>query len=387
MQNNNTNPVNSRPSKHRTLLIVYVVTITIWVICAISFRIYNNHNLPIDSLKEQVIPYNPNADPLNSVELGLYIKNITNFDPLNKNYGVNGWVWIKWPTSLKSIIDMQKKSPEILLNFVNKIDDWDFILRPINKEPLKVGEGMLYQKYRFSGHFFASNPDFRRYPFEKINLPVILELGGENVTAKGEPVGLIIDQKNSGINVHSEISGYRTKGFDIKGGSHEYITNMGNSLSNTHSTKIPFVKLEINHQKYLNGAFLKLIVPLVTIMTLTLFTASISSSGWDIRVGIPPTVLLSLIFLQQSYLEKLPELHYITFLDSVYNICYLINLVLFGLFLWGGNEYHAEATEAEKLVTIIRIDRINRNFQIGLTLLLIIGVAFNWTIIDKQLFY
>jgi len=126
-----------------------------------------------------------------------------------------------------------------------------------------------------------------------------------------------------------------------------------------------------------------LLLPLITVMALALFSPSISSSGWDVRVGIPPTALLTLIFLQQTYQTWLPELSYITFLDSVYNVCYYANLMLFGLFLWGTNEY-SMASEEEKPAVVERIDRIDRYFQVLLVAMLIIGISANWFFIADR---
>ena len=59
----------------------------------------------------------------------------------------------------------------------------------------------------------------------------------------------------------------------------------------------------------------------------------------DARAGIPVTVLLTLVFLQQTYRAELPQLPYLTFLDQVYVIAYVVTLLAFGLVLWNGRRY------------------------------------------------
>ena len=112
-------------------------------------------------------------------------------------------------------------------------------------------------------------------------------------------------------------------------------------------------------------------------MVLSLLSPSISATGWDVRVGIPPTAVLSLIFLQQTYQNWIPELPYITFLDTIYNVCYATNLILFGLFLWGTNAYNL-ASEQDKVSVVERIDRLDSYFQKGLVVFIMVVITINW---------
>jgi hypothetical protein len=54
----------------------------------------------------------------------------------------------------------------------------------------------------------------------------------------------------------------------------------------------------------------------------------------EFRLEIPIAVLLTLIFLQDGYRSELPNLPYLTFLDSIYVIAYLTSIVSFGLVLY-----------------------------------------------------
>ena len=59
----------------------------------------------------------------------------------------------------------------------------------------------------------------------------------------------------------------------------------------------------------------------------------------DARAGIPVTVLLTLVFLQQTYREELPDLPFLTFLDQVYVIAYVVTLLAFILVIFIGRRY------------------------------------------------
>ena len=54
----------------------------------------------------------------------------------------------------------------------------------------------------------------------------------------------------------------------------------------------------------------------------------------EFRLEIPIAVLLTLIFLQDGYRSGLPNLPYLSFLDSIYVIAYLVSIVSFGLVLY-----------------------------------------------------
>jgi len=135
--------------------------------------------------------------------------------------------------------------------------------------------------------------------------------------------------------------------------------------------------MEIAYKKAPVATFVKIFLPLVSVMVLSLLSPSIFATGWDVRVGIPPTALLSLIFLQQTYENWIPELPYITFLDTIYNACYVTNMILFGLFLWGSNAYNL-APEEDKASVVARIDKLDSYFQKGLVVFIILSITTNW---------
>ena len=59
----------------------------------------------------------------------------------------------------------------------------------------------------------------------------------------------------------------------------------------------------------------------------------------DARASIPVTVLLTLVFLQQTYRDNLPDLPFLTYLDQVYVVAYVVTLVAFVLVIWIGRRY------------------------------------------------
>ena len=95
----------------------------------------------------------------------------------------------------------------------------------------------------------------------------------------------------------------------------------------------------------------------------------------DVRLAIPSTARLTLIFLQQSYHDGLPPLPYLTFLDQLFAVGYAIALGLFVLFTWGTNVY-AKARPEEREMISDRIDRTDLIFQlVSLVVFITVAVA------------
>jgi hypothetical protein len=98
------------------------------------------------------------------------------------------------------------------------------------------------------------------------------------------------------------------------------------------------------------------------ILAFVLVSPSLPSSMGDVRLAIPATALLTLIFTQQTYRDQIPSLSYVTFMDWIYAFAYLVSMTLFVLFCWGTARYSA-ASEDDQPATAARIDRVDKSFQ------------------------
>jgi uncharacterized membrane protein YqjE len=95
----------------------------------------------------------------------------------------------------------------------------------------------------------------------------------------------------------------------------------------------------------------------------------------DVRLAIPATALLTLIFIQQTYRSEIPSLSYLTFMDWLYAFAYIVSMSLFILFCWDTYRYTV-ASEDARPATAARISGIDTAFQriaivgLGVTVLL-----------------
>lgn len=364
-------------------LFKYLVISVAFVAIGLSYRHYDLRARS-QTHREVLLPIEGHQSPEATVEIGLLIDNLYAFEADKKTFDADGWIWLKWTQALQRKMTQAGAKPDELFQFFNQVDDWDANFTPGSDDPIPMPDGRLYQKFRFSAHFYVNELDFRLYPFQTIRLPVVVELTNEKLKGEGPTLGITLDETHSGLGDYADLGGYLTRGYDFKAYLHEYKTSLGEPASSSGPRRLPQARMEVSYQKAPTAMLLKVILPLITIMALALFSPSISPSGWDVRVGIPPMAILTLMFLQQTYQTWMPELPYITFLDTVYNMCYLANLVLFRVFLWGTSEY-CSASETDKPAVVERITRIDRYFQWGITTVVMVIIAMNWYALSHQI--
>ena len=107
-------------------------------------------------------------------------------------------------------------------------------------------------------------------------------------------------------------------------------------------------------------SILKYFLQLFIVVGIVLLAPSLEGELGDIRLAIPSTGLLTLIFLQQAYQSEIPQLDYLTFLDWFYACGYVISIGTFVLFVWGTNFYQRASKDGkdQALETINRADLV-----------------------------
>ncbi|MEY3881043.1 MAG: hypothetical protein RIQ94_1839 [Pseudomonadota bacterium] len=363
---------------------IIVPFIIVLILTAILMTLIQFNYFDADKLqpKDQLISVVATSikSPESSIQIGAYIDNIYNLSINNKTFDANGWVWVTWPEKVEDFFQARKLTPDKWLNFANEIDNWDFKLEQFHDAPIKLKNGHFRQGFKFSGHFYLNDISFYKYPFETLNIPLIFELTdfSEIKTDKSiHDLYLIPDQSTSGVGSYIDLTGYNTIAFNVFSKIHIYGSSFGSEIMETKPISTNQVIFQTTYKQSTNAALLTQFLPLTIVMLLVLLSPMLSSSLWDVRLGVPPTALLTLVFLQLGYREKLPDIAYITFIDSIYNCCYLVILIIFVLFLWGSNKINL-ATESEKALLIEQIDLIDKRFQLAIPAIMIIIILLAW---------
>lgn len=318
--------------------------------------------------------------PVSTATFGIYVEKMYDFAVQSETISAEGWVWLIWPQEFQNHLDAQKISMADLLIGTNILGASDPAVVPSNENPIKLSDGRFYQIFSFQGRFDAYGLDFRRFPFQTVRLPLTFSLNPENATLNFSQIRLVPDLKQSGIGYHTKIPGYITTATRLEEMIAEFRTHFGLPMDVTKlDSRFSSVQMEVIYHTSFISAFLQLFLPLIVVMTIVLLAPSLGGGLWDVRIALPSTALLTLIFLQQGYRAQLPALPYLTFIDQIYTICYAATVIVFALCVWSSNQLDSTAA-ADRHRVIERINRIDRRFQIGLAIALVILTIFSWLI-------
>jgi hypothetical protein len=293
-----------------------------------------------------------------AVKVGAYVDNFHDLSLQNRRFVAEGYYWLEWPQSLQNKLDSEKIEPKSIIVLANQVDNWDGQINSFSEEPIRLANGNYYQQFQFSANFYIPEINLRRFPFESVELPVIFEIGDDSLAIQKGNVILVPDaSRNALVGSFAEINGYRITSSVLKPTVHTFGTNLG---LNNGDLSYSGVALQATLKSTPLPSILKYFLPLMIVVGIVILAPSLEGELGDIRLAIPSTGLLTLIFLQQAYEADLPELDYLTFLDWIYACGYVIAIGTFLLFVWGTNYYQRTPKKGKEqaLATINRADII-----------------------------
>lgn len=311
------------------------------------------------------------------VKIGLYIENVYDFNLSTQSLAAEGVVWITWPQAFQDLLDAEDLTVEQVVTPVNKVNSWDSILKPFYAKPIRLPDGNYHQIVRFGGRFYVDLLDLHRYPFEKLSFPVIFGMNVMSDAFRIDRVRLVPDVAHSGVGSYVDITGFITDSYEMKEYVQRYPTDFGyHDGAGSNTTDASQVRLEVDYRKSWFASVQQLILPLLIVMLMVLAAPNLAASLWDVRIAIPSTALLTLVFLQQSYRQNLPLLPYLTYLDQIYGACYIVTFGLFALFVWTSNQLDV-ASDGQRSTVLARLNKVDAIFQWGCIIFLITAVVVN----------
>jgi hypothetical protein len=300
----------------------------------------------------------------------IYVDKFYELNASTRTFSADGSFWLEWPASVEKIIQDDKVSIDSLVRLKNRIETWDSTLELDTPEPIELSAGRFQQRYTFSSRFYDDEINFKRAPFNTLTLPIIVELMPEVMTSKYNDV-LLVPQKQAGslVGESGHIIGYEMTSESLQGVQQTY----RNKFGSWQTPKRSQLRLEVAYSANTWSAFVSWMLPLLIVNSLVLMAPSVEGSLGDIRLAIPSTALLTLIFLQQSYHSQLPKLPYTTYLDDLFSFSYVSSMALFALFTWGANAY-SKAPASHKVEIMKKINMVDGLFQ-TISISVFIGIA------------
>ncbi len=318
-------------------------------------------------IQEETTRVDPRAQPPQgkgyAVEIGSYIENLHSLSLRQRIFNVEGFYWLQWPRAVQDLMEAQGITPLQLVELTNQVNASSAQIQADTPAPVPRTGDRFYQLFRYSASFYIPTLNLRRSPFEELVLPVFFEVVPDAFSRQQANVVLVHDHdsRNSQVGAYAGINGYDIEEVRFTSSQHSYGTNWG-----LHQGDLDYSRLavEVVMKSDIFSSFVTWILPLLIVMLIVFLAPSLGGELGDIRLAIPSTALLTLIFLQQSYKSELPSLSYLTFLDCLYAYSYIVSLVLFVLFLWGTNVYE-EAEDSGKKDALRRINRMDLVFQLS----------------------
>lgn len=349
-------PMAPRKQKRWNILAaIAVVTATLLVVLGLA-RLDVEPQHSRDDLQHTGAPHHHSADgPVrHRVRVGVYATSTYDLDLSVPSFASNGYLWLRWEEPLQQLLEEQDIGIEERINLVNGlVSDAEPILHPVGDAPERLEDGTYYQIFNYIARFHIERPSFHRYPFASVSLPLVIEADDVDGTLDYGSLRFVPDVESSGIGLNAGIIGWLNQGWSIAEYRYRYATDFGIGGGDAIYSRVIF-NLTVGTSAW--AAFWRLLLPLVVVMTMMLLVFKVRADEQDARAGIPVTVLLTLVFLQQTYRSELPQLPYLTFLDQVYVIAYVITLLAFVLVLWNGRRY----AELEAMPPGVRRERLER---------------------------
>ncbi|MCP9815924.1 hypothetical protein KBY76_04475 [Synechococcus sp. GreenBA-s] len=310
------------------------------------------------------------------VKTGVYIKNLHGLSLAQRIFKAEGYYWLEWPQRLQDLLEERQVSAADLVELSNLVDEYDAVFKPYGAVS-RLPSGRYRYQVRFSGSFFIPYLSFKDSPFDRIALPIVLEIAPDVFALQDQPVVLVPDRASGALlGASSVVDGFHLHSAELVPLLHAYGTSWGLDKGDLdYSTLSAVVHMDSDGL----ASFITYVLPLLIVLAIVLAAPSLEGRLGDVRVALPTTALLTLIFLQQAYKASLPALSYLTFLDWLYAYAYLVTMALFFLFLWGNNAC-ANVPEEQVAPVVARINRIDLLFQVAALVGLVLVGLLVWAL-------
>ena len=307
------------------------------------------------------------------IEASIHINNLYNLQLDSQSFSADGWYWLHWDQRLEDLIRSKGLDRNRLVGFANQVEGWDALIQPATLEPIGLPDGTYSQMVHFSARFYIFSFDLHDSPFDTISLPLVLEtrpeiLGLTDQSVRLKPAAHLPRL----VGDYGELAGYELRGASLSSG-----IKVDDSPGTPKQRLISQLLVKVTYGTNVLAAFHKWILPLLIVMTVVLLAPSLEASLGDIRLAIPSTALLTLVFLQQAYRSELPPTPYPTFLDHLYAYSYLITVGVFLLFVWSSNRLEATPESERKAVRLL-INRIDTRCQTGALMGFVVWALLAW---------
>lgn len=240
------------------------------------------------------------AAPSDRVYVGTYLHDVTNFDQRNGTFEVDLGVWAKWRGSFDpSEIQLQNGTSDIEREDLGENSDGDWHVH----------------RWRVRGTLRGEFP-LHRFPFDAQTISVVFELPKLRRD-------LAPDLAGSGMAERFSITGWDYDAdFSPRISQIRYASDLGTLENEGSSTAATRVQFDVMLHRPTVTVAVKLFMPLLLLLLIAVMALFLGPELVDPRAGIGVTVLLACFAFQFTVAGTIPDVAYLTVVDSLFIVAY-----------------------------------------------------------------
>jgi hypothetical protein len=320
-----------------SLRLVSLIFASLVLVVLLSHKNHNVRQLYTSNPSEQILTaadyykvFPRDEKSASKVDLGLYIDSLYNFDLKAMSFKARGWLWYNW--TVAPMLDGKVDPGQMGLFDFNFLDESSVNQVVSSKQPVEnisdSGSKSFWNETSFDAKLSAPTLDLRNFPFDKQKLKIQIS---NPVHFAGELTYLVQQFRlpPSSFNIPA----YRLDGISFADQIRVYTSNFfdkssvslrdGSDVAQSQATF--FVSISRNPLTSL----LEYVFPVTLVTFMALALVRLGKDYWHVKVQAPPAAMLSLVFLQNSFKQGLPQLAYLTCMDLIFLLAYLICMLSF----------------------------------------------------------
>ncbi len=243
------------------------------------------------------------------VTVGAFLNNIQNLDLKSHSYNADVYIWFKWTDP--------EFDPSETFEFVNPQELWGHTQTKAYEKPEKIESGEFYQVVRVHGRF-GTKFDLSNYPFDIQRLTVEFEDSSNEAGA----IKYITDNDPIRVNDKLTLPGFIFGEPRISILEQKYSSNFGDSRIDGNS-RYSRVRIELPIHRPRGAYAIKFLLPIACVVFCASLMFLFSPKYVDARVGVGITALLTIVALQLTLGDNLPEVDYLVLIDKIYLGAYI----------------------------------------------------------------
>lgn len=274
------------------------------------------------------------ADPARRVYVGTYLHDVTAFDQRSGTYDVDMDVWAKWFGEFDpNLIRLQNAAGDVTSEDLGKESDGEWHA----------------QRWRVRGTLRSEFP-LQRFPFDSQKLVVVFELPNRRAD-------LVPDLAGSGMAEHFSITGWDYDPHFVPTiAPVVYTSDLGTFENEGGSTRTTRVAFGVTLHRPPAPSAVKLFLPLVLLLVISLVALYLGPELVDPRASIGVTVLLACFAFQFTVAGTIPDVAYLTIVDSLFIVAYaLFTIVLIISIVVYWVHRHGKLTLAHTIDKVARV--------------------------------